>query len=137
VRDRLPPGFNAAFKIVKWFIDPGLDGDVYSDTPYLYGPALSSLNVLRVGEKREELPEWRDEEVLEEGGEDRGKVPVDGVARRRWFLRGEEERKSWVFESGRVYWADFFNGYLDFNGTLLQHLLYLACFCSPGSLLPR
>ncbi|KAI9779400.1 MAG: hypothetical protein M1839_007365 [Geoglossum umbratile] len=119
IRDRLPPGFNAAFKIVKWVIDPGLEGDAYSDTPYLYGPALSSLNILRVGERRGELPEWRDEEIAEEGGEERGKVPADAGARRRWFLR-EEERTNWVFESGRVYWGDFFNGYLDFNNFALR-----------------
>ncbi|KAI9848767.1 MAG: hypothetical protein M1830_007272, partial [Pleopsidium flavum] len=46
IRDRLPPGFNTALKIVKWAIDPGLDGDVYADRPHLYGPALSSLNVV-------------------------------------------------------------------------------------------
>jgi hypothetical protein len=51
IRDRLPPGFNQAFRIVKWFIDPGLEGDVYADNPYLYGPALSSWNILRIGEK--------------------------------------------------------------------------------------
>ena len=51
IRDRLPPGFNQAFKIVKWFIDPGLEGDPYADKPYLYGPALSSWNILSIGEK--------------------------------------------------------------------------------------
>ncbi|KAK5241495.1 hypothetical protein LTR16_009325, partial [Cryomyces antarcticus] len=51
IRDRLPPGFGQAFKIAKWFIDPGLYGDVNADEPYLYGPLLSSINVLRVGEK--------------------------------------------------------------------------------------
>ncbi len=51
IRDRLPPGFNQAFKIAKWFVDPGLEGDPYSDKPYLYGPALSSWNILRIGEK--------------------------------------------------------------------------------------
>src|SRR5882757_2124736 len=25
IRNRLPPGFNQAFKIVKWWVDPGLD----------------------------------------------------------------------------------------------------------------
>jgi Protein of unknown function (DUF1769) len=51
IRDRLPPGFNHAFKIAKWFVDPGLEGDPYADKPYLYGPALSSWNILRIGEK--------------------------------------------------------------------------------------
>ncbi|KAH0559323.1 hypothetical protein GP486_004162 [Trichoglossum hirsutum] len=120
VRDRLPPGFSTAFKIVTWFIDPGLGGDVYSDTPYLYGPALSSLNVLRVGGKMERLPEWRDEtEALEEGGERGDDVPVEPGRRMRHFL-DEVARKEWVFEAGRVYEADFFNGYLDFNEFTLR-----------------
>ena len=28
IRDRLPPGTNQAFKFVKWWIDPGLEGDM-------------------------------------------------------------------------------------------------------------
>lgn len=48
IRDRLPPGFSYAMKIVKWWIDPGLDGDPYADSPYLFGPALSSFNHVRV-----------------------------------------------------------------------------------------
>ncbi|OAQ96636.1 hypothetical protein LLEC1_07772 [Akanthomyces lecanii] len=44
IRDKLPPGFNTAMRIVKWWIDPGLDGDAYADKPHLYGPALSSFN---------------------------------------------------------------------------------------------
>ncbi|KIW84518.1 hypothetical protein Z517_03768 [Fonsecaea pedrosoi CBS 271.37] len=59
IRDRLPPGFNQAFRIVKWWIDPGLDGDVYADKPFLYGPALSSWNVLRIGDEvipKDQLP---------------------------------------------------------------------------------
>lgn len=51
IRDRLPPGFNQAFKIAKWFVDPGLEGDPYAEKPYLYGPALSSWNILRIGDK--------------------------------------------------------------------------------------
>lgn len=51
IRDRLPPGFGQAFKIVKWLVDPGLEGDVYADKPWLFGRALASWNVLRVGEK--------------------------------------------------------------------------------------
>ncbi|OCT46537.1 hypothetical protein CLCR_02012 [Cladophialophora carrionii] len=50
LRDRLPPGANHALRIVKWWIDPGLDGDMYADKPYLYGPALSSWNILRIGD---------------------------------------------------------------------------------------
>ena len=53
MRDRLPPGFNAALRLVKWAIDPGLDGDVYADRPFLYGPLLSSINMLRIGRKSE------------------------------------------------------------------------------------
>lgn len=48
IRDRLPPGFSTALRIVRWMIDPGLYGNAYIDKPYLYGPALSSLNCLRI-----------------------------------------------------------------------------------------
>ncbi len=49
IRDRLPPGFGTAMNIVRWWIDPGLEGDAYADMPYLYGPALSSFNAVHVG----------------------------------------------------------------------------------------
>lgn len=60
LRDRLPPGANQALRIVKWWIDPGLDGDMYADRPYLYGPALSSWNTLHIGDQiipEEDLPQ--------------------------------------------------------------------------------
>ncbi|CCC14180.1 unnamed protein product [Sordaria macrospora k-hell] len=49
IRNYLPPGVNTAMNILKWWIDPGLEGDAYADEPFLYGPALSSFNSVRVG----------------------------------------------------------------------------------------
>ncbi|KAK4697447.1 hypothetical protein P7C71_g628, partial [Lecanoromycetidae sp. Uapishka_2] len=127
IRDRLPPGFGSALKIVKWGIDPGLEGDVYSDKPHLYGNALSSVNVLRVGEKTESLPEPDGEEAaIEEGADGEGEewrksrnVPSTADARKKHFLiKGTTQEWSW--EEGRVYKADFFNPYLDFNGFALK-----------------
>jgi Protein of unknown function (DUF1769) len=132
----LPPGFGAAFKIVKWVVDPGLDGDVYADKPYLYGPLGSSLNIFRVGEKGTEGENRRKEEresvdgemglVFEEGGEGDGErlrrekgVPDGEAARKKWFLV-EENRKEWEFEVGREHFGDFFNPYLDFNDFALR-----------------
>lgn len=123
IRDSLPPGFQTGLKIVKWAIDPGLDGDVHADQPHLYGPALSSVNVLRVGEKVQRLADEPADEgaALEEGGDGDGMkiredlgVPNDAAARKKWFL-DETKRQEWVFEQGRVYKVDFFNPYLDFN----------------------
>lgn len=139
IKDRLPPGFNQAFKIVKWWIDPGLDGDVYADKPYLYGPALSSWNVLRIGDKVIEKPEtagreaWKlpnaeswHETVIEEGGEGTGadvyaeaSIPADSAGRKKYFLT-EANRDKFTFEAGRLYQADFGNGYLDFNDFSLK-----------------
>jgi len=141
VRDRLPPGFNAALRLVKWAIDPGLDGDVYADRPYLYGPLLSSINVLRIGRKtsstdkgtdkgheeededEEEEGEEEDDGVIAEGadGEDAEQIrqhlhiPPEGPKRMKHFLT-EAHKKAFTFEAGRRYRCDFFNGYLDFNG---------------------
>lgn len=137
IRDRLPPGFGTAFKIVKWMVDPGLDGDVYADKPYLYGPAASSVNTLFVGSKDENDEELgkegkgtggkdgEEEEVglvFEEGGDEEGLevrqekgVPDTDAARKKYFLT-EERRKEWEWEEGRTYGCDFYNPYLDFNG---------------------
>ncbi len=105
---------------MKWVVDPGLDGDVYADKPYLYGPAASSVNTLFIGSK-----DGKDEEVglvFEEGGDEEGLevrhemgVPDTDAARKKHFLT-EERRKEWEWEQGRTYGCDFFNPYLDFNG---------------------
>ena len=131
VRDRIPPGFSAAFRIVKWAIDPGLDGDVYADKPYLYGNALSSINILSVGPKCEgdvldsisHAGDEQEDEAITEGGFEGGEklreglnVPESAAARQKWFLGGHERLENWQWEEGRLYRADFFNPYLDFNG---------------------
>jgi hypothetical protein len=131
IRDRLPPGFSKALKIATWFIDPGLEGDPYADKPYLYGPALSSLNVVRIGEKVSEntgnnegwkLPVTANEDVIREGGDGEGEtirteknIPIEAEKRKKWFL-DQTHRRDFEFEEGRVYQADFFNPYVVFNG---------------------
>lgn len=133
IHDRLPPLFDKAFGIVKWWIDPGLDGDVYSDEPYLYGALLSSINVLRIGDKSSKT-EGDDKEsvgegeavVYEEGAEGDGEevrknahLPATSAARQKHFL-SEQYRKDFTFEAGREYKCDFFNPYLDFNEFALK-----------------
>jgi hypothetical protein len=130
IRDKLPPGFQQAFNLVKWFIDPGLYGDVYAEEPYLYGPLLSSINVFRVGPKddreQEKVEEVRanaeEGTAIEEGGDGDGEevreeygLPADATARKKHFLT-EQHLKDFTFEKGREYSNDFFNPYLDFNG---------------------
>lgn len=129
IRDRLPPGFDTAFRIVRWAIDPGLDGDVKADKPYLYGPLLSSINVLRVGDKveagsgLESAAGEDDDAALQEGADGSGAavrerlhIPEQGAKRMKHFLNADR-RGEFTFERGRVYRCDFFNPYLDFNGT--------------------
>lgn len=129
IRDKLPPGFQQAFNLVKWFIDPGLYGDVYSDEPYLYGPLLSSINTFRIGPKedkeQEKIEEVRANEelvVFAEGADADGQearqesgMPATAAARKKHYLT-EQHLKDFTFEKGREYSNDFFNPYLDFNG---------------------
>jgi hypothetical protein len=143
IRDRLPPGFSKAFQIVKWFIDPGLEGDVYADNPYLYGPALSSWNILRISDKVIDPPppesqengeqSWKmpnaesfHEDIVEEGADGTGEeireeasIPSDSAARKKFFL-AESHRDAFTFEAGRLYQSDFGNPYLDFNDFSLK-----------------
>ncbi|KAK0749722.1 hypothetical protein B0T18DRAFT_479631 [Schizothecium vesticola] len=108
IRAHLPPGFNTALNIVRWWIDPGLDGDAYADKPYLYGPALSSFNAVRAGEG----------EVDAEKGGLYG-APEGGRERMRWALK-EGSKRGWVWEYGRGYGVDFYNPYVDFDKFALR-----------------
>jgi hypothetical protein len=129
VRDRLPPGFNTAFKIVKEFIDPGLQCDAYADEPWLYGPSLSCWFAFRVGEKvkdTEDFPEPGEENVTREGADGSGQeererlgLPENNEKRRKFFL-DTKNRENFVFQKGRCYQADFFNPYLDFGNCALK-----------------
>lgn len=100
IRDRLPPGFNQAFKIAKWFVDPGLEGDPYSDKPYLYGPALSSWNVLRIGPKVFE-PEKQNQHAVRQGDEPQPeKKPTHIKEADAWKLPNAESFHETVVEEG-------------------------------------
>lgn len=125
IRDRLPPGFSYAMRIVKWWIDPGLDGDPYADSPYLFGAALSSFNAINVGTATVDETKgglWVEEGATGDGGEiwreDVG-APKDAKARMKWALQ-EESKKDWIWEYGRTYAVDFFNAYLDFSEFALK-----------------
>jgi Protein of unknown function (DUF1769) len=126
IRDRLPPGFSAALRIVKWWIDPALDGDPYADKPYLYSPGLATWNYFRIGDRvdKNQAHEVRSlhSEVVEEGADGTGRevrnklqIPGEFDLRKKHFL-DEENRKKFVFEAGRVYLVDFGNPYLGFSG---------------------
>ncbi|KAF2747454.1 DUF1769-domain-containing protein [Sporormia fimetaria CBS 119925] len=133
IRDRLPPLFDKAFSLVKYWIDPGLDGDVLCDEPYLYGPLLSSINILRIGSKSQQTLENKVEEkgedevvVYQEGAEGDGVavreekgIPSVAAQRQKFFLQ-EAKRREFVFEEGREFKCDFFNPYLDFNEFALK-----------------
>jgi hypothetical protein len=124
IKQYLPPFFSTGLNVVKTVIDPGLDGDPYADKPHLWGPLVSSINVMHVGAKGGK--EVDGTVVLEEGadGEEAEKIrsaaklPAKGSARQSFFLQ-KPHREEFTFEEGRAYSFDFFNGYLDFNGRLL------------------
>lgn len=124
IRDKLPPGFSTAMNIVRWWIDPGLDGDAYADKPYLYGHALSSFNSIHVGVG--DFDEAEGGLSFEEGGDEEGMaardslgMPSDSKARMKWALRNDSKER-WTFQYGKTYGFDFFNPYLDFSNLALN-----------------
>ncbi len=100
IRDRLPPGFNQAFKIVKWFIDPGLEGDPYADKPYLYGPALSSWNILRIGEKIYELQQSKPSNDAEDEEPSSTKEAEQTEDKDTWKIPNTESFHEIIVEEG-------------------------------------
>lgn len=146
IRDKLPPGFGTALSIVKWWIDPGLDGDAYADEPYLYGPALSSFNAVRVGAGDVPVDDERGGLWVEEGaGDEAGAqlreglgAPPGGRERMKWALAADVKEK-WIWEFEREYAVDFFNPYLDFSELALRlpgFTLPIARFLSDKDLQP-
>jgi len=129
IRDRIPPGFNTAFRIVKEFIDPGLSCDAYADEPWLYGPSLSCWFAMRIGDKTtagQDFPAPNNHNVLKEGADGSGEeirkslgIPATGDKRRKFFL-DNKHREAFVFEKGRCYQGDFYNPYIDFGNFLLK-----------------
>ncbi|KAF2799170.1 DUF1769-domain-containing protein [Melanomma pulvis-pyrius CBS 109.77] len=134
IRDRLPPGFKYAMKIVTTLLDPGLFGDPYSDRPYLYGPGLSSFFSFRIGEHvsdvsaDDQLATFANDakSVIEEGADGSGQriradqhIPAKTNKRRKNFL-DPKKLDDFTFEAGRMYQADFFNPYLDFANFALR-----------------
>ncbi|KAK3385413.1 hypothetical protein B0H63DRAFT_472883 [Podospora didyma] len=124
IRDRLPPGFGTAMNIVRWWIDPGLEGDAYADMPYLYGPALSSFNAVHAGPG--EHDEAKGGLWFVEGGDEHGRerrkalgAPEDPKARQKWALKPDSKQR-WIWEYGRTYGVDFFNPYVDFSDFALR-----------------
>lgn len=134
VRDRLPPGFNTAFKIVKEFIDPGLECDAYADEPWLYGPSLSCWFAFGVGDRETkdvkrllEAEKVEEKDALHEGADsDEGwnirrehNIPENNEKRRKHFLP-TANRQTFTFEKERIYHGDFYNPYLDFGNFALK-----------------
>lgn len=133
VRDRLPPGFSIAVKIVKEFVDPSIELDAYADKPWMYAPSVASFFAFRIGEKkgaeewaRDGIPFLPQGEPLEEGADGSGVdvreelgMPEEASTRRKRY-RCKENLKNLTFEAGRLYQADFFNPYIDFGNFSLK-----------------
>lgn len=134
IRDRLPPGFKYAMKIVTTILDPGIYSDPYSDNPYLYGPGLSSFFAFHIGEHvdqisaEEQLSRFENDSagVIIEGADGSGqqvradqRIPSKISKRRKHFLSASN-LENFTFEKGRLYQADFFNPYLDFANFALR-----------------
>jgi hypothetical protein len=134
IKHQLPPGFKYAMKIATSMLDPGLYSDAYSDEPYLYGPALSGLFTLNIGEQTDKVSAFEQLTslekatggVVEEGGTGSGasirtsqNIPSKWKKRRKHFLNAQA-LENFTFERGRMYHADFFNPHLDFANFSLR-----------------
>ncbi|KAK7205645.1 hypothetical protein BZA70DRAFT_237238 [Myxozyma melibiosi] len=121
IRDHLPYGFSFAYKIFNYTIDPSATGDVYADKPYLFGYAVSSMNVISntapgdspfLKEDTLSIGPVKNTEVDRDDPDEM--IPSSSADRMKYFL-DEEHRKRFVFKAGETYWFDFHNPYLDMN----------------------
>ncbi|KAK9252475.1 DUF1769-domain-containing protein [Lipomyces tetrasporus] len=114
IRDSLPYGFGIAYKIFHYAVDPSATGDVYADKPYLYGYAVTSINVIAVAKpNKEKLPFVKEDlsAVMPIEGQN-ANIPASSAERRKFFMQ-HENRKKFVFKAGQTYEFDFFNPYIE------------------------
>jgi hypothetical protein len=102
IRDILPYGFSIGYNIMKWAIDPSIDGDPYADKPYLYGKALTSMNRIHKDDDTN-WPGYLQNENLLTG--------TTSSARSKHFLN-ETNRKKFEFEPMVQYSFDFYTPYI-------------------------
>lgn len=67
IRDTLPYGFSFGYKILKYAVDPSIFGDPYAEKPYLYGPALTSFNLISVNCTQSKVTPVGDSAAVEAG----------------------------------------------------------------------
>jgi len=144
ISQHLPPGFSLAWKIARWAVDPGLEGDPWAEKPWLEGRALGSVNVIDVGDihhlgssgataarvleeglgKKIKLENNLKQEIATTESQNSSsdditktateEIPQDPPSRMKFFLT-QPHRAAFTFEPEEKYWFDFFNPYLDFN----------------------
>lgn len=98
---------------MKNLIDPGIEADAYSDTPWLFAPALDCWFTFRIGnklspEQQANIPHVEEEHPLEEGADGSGveirrRLGIPDGAERRKFYLSEDKRKEFVFEKDRLF----------------------------------
>ncbi|KAK9448913.1 uncharacterized protein V1518DRAFT_416673 [Limtongia smithiae] len=128
IRDSLPYGFFAAYRIFKYMVDPSAEGDLYVDKPYLYGYAVTSVNAIalgagpgeddEVGAIEEDLYRISEEEIEADSAdaETRSEIPRTARERQKFFLT-ESNRTQYHFRAGQKYSFDFYNAYLEMGGS--------------------
>ncbi|KAK6502870.1 hypothetical protein TWF481_007910 [Arthrobotrys musiformis] len=114
ISNNLPPGFSVAWRIARWVIDPGLEGDPWAEKPWLEGRVLSSVNIIDTGDRTAKKVDVLEEGLYKTALNGDEEIPPTGPARMKFFIQ-EENRKKFTFEKGEKYWLDFYNPYLDFN----------------------
>jgi hypothetical protein len=102
---RVPPGTSLALGLIKRWIDPGLECDVYADQPWAHSPALVTMNALSTTCS----PHYDDAPLKEH------LIPGMDAKKRRWHYSKKEHRSAFVFRQGHVIGMDFSNGLADFN----------------------
>ena len=121
IGDFLPYGAGTALKLFKRFVDPSVEGDLYCPKPYLYGKALSSLNVINdnAGEIDKDDCSKPIEEVI-----DLSNIVTDGSvlqpSDRQVFFQKKENLEKFTFEKGRTYQCDFFSGFLSLEDSNIK-----------------
>lgn len=124
----MPPGAGLAVKSLSW-IDPGLESDIHSSTPYIRSPLLVTMNkVHAAAPSTDEKLTWpsSDGHRIEEDvsalvdESERAHLPTGDSKARRTYLANKSCLSKCNITNGTIIDCDFFNAYIDFNHAAIK-----------------
>lgn len=123
VKDHVPVSLlSTGLKFFSWWLNPSIKGDVYSETPYLFGLALNSFSRIRIDDKISNetiMPINDDKENLKDKDT---RIPESASARKKYYST-ETKAAEFTFNQEESYTFQFDTNYIKLGDSQYKLLI--------------